>query len=105
MRKLRLEITLHDISRYKQRVEDDPNRYELTDGQISRRIRKSLSYIEDIEMLPRLGDYHVGEAHFPVRGGLTRSYFCVLARDRLKIKEWRVITILTQEMYGQGLTS
>lgn len=103
-KKSRIDIPLHAISRYKQRVIDDPQRYILTDGQISRRVNNALDYIGDLETLPILGDdYSVVEARFKVRGGATCLYFCVLGRDRLKFGGWRLVTILTQEMYERGL--
>ena len=102
----RLDITSHTISRYKQRVKDDPHRHKRTAGQISRGINDALDYVEDIASLPVCGeDYRIAEVRFRVRGSRTCPYFCILARDRLNIKKWRVITVLTQEMYERGLTT
>lgn len=95
-------VTNHVVTRYRQRVEDDPKRDNLTHKEISRKIKISLREAGNRDSRELSGSGYAIPVRFKTNKGRTRNYYCVL-RPTYTQDRWSVVSLLTEEMVDSDI--
>jgi len=91
-RKFSWSVKVHCVNKYKERVENGPERRNATSNDIRKIIRSALNNVNLDEILELEDTKYLYPVKFTKRGD---PYYIIAQQDR-------VITIYTEEMYNNG---